>query len=861
MIKSLRLLCSLLFLPAIVFAQVPKPEAVLGFEPGADYQIADYNQTTDYFQRVAEASSRVQIRQIGETSMGQPMWLMYISSSRNLRRLEQWRSTSEKLARARISEREARALSKSGKAIVWIDAGMHATERAGAQMVPELLYRLATEETDEMNQIRDNVIILLCPNLNPDGQNIVANWYKAQRGTPWETTRPPVLYQKYVGHDNNRDWFMNNMLETRNVTTVLYHEWYPQIVHNHHQTSPSWARIFLPPFRSPVNQRIHPGVTTGVNLVGTAMANYFAMKEMPGVISGVSYSMWWNGGMRTAPYFHNMVGILTETGHSTPTPRYYPPDSIPKSVGGTTANGSEIFYPYPWKGGESHFRDAVDYMVNASMGILNIAADRKEEFLYNIYDMGRDAIEAEQPENAFAYVIPREQWDEGEAINLINVLWQGGIEITQAASDFTVGENSFQSGDFIIYGAQAFRPYLTDLLEKQDYPDQFRYPGGPPRPPYDLAGWTLPMQMGVEVIRVDTSFTVGGTPLTSAFQREGGSVEGSAGYGYVLSNKENISASAVNQLLAAGEKVFISTEENESVAAGSFVIEKGPETPQRLDAIAKTTGLSFQGTSNAPGQLKELSKIKIGIYKSWQAPYDEGWTRWMLEQHEFDLDTLHNEEIRNSDLSVYDAIIFPSQSPDGILNGYREGARPPKFTGGVGAKGMFAVEQYVENGGVLIAFDAASDLFIDQYGLAVRNVTRDLSSNQFFIPGSLVRMRVNTNHALAWGMQDEVAASFARSRSFERYLKSRKGEGGNEDTPMPPDPDVEVVAHYAEKDILMSGWAMGEEKYLKNKAALLDVKHGSGHIILFGFRPQFRGQPRGTYKLIFNSIYMGAMED
>jgi len=240
---------------------------------------------------------------------------------------------------------------------------------------------------------------------------------------------------------------------------------------------------------------------------------------------------------------------------------------------------------------------------------------------------------------------------------------------------------------------------------------------------------------------------------------------------------------------------------------------------------------------------------------------DEGWTRWMLEQHGFDLDTLHNEEIQTGDLSMYDAIIFPSQNPDGILNGYREGARPPKFVGGVGARGAVALQEYVTSGGVLLAFDAASDFFINQYGLAVRNVTQRLSSNQFFIPGSLVRMNVRTDHFLGYGMQDEVAASFARSRSFERVLKSRKGEGGNEDTPMPTDPKVEIVSHYADKDILMSGWAMGEDKYLKNKASLLDVSYGEGHIILFGFRPQFRGQPRGTYKLIFNAIYMGASED
>jgi len=857
MIKSFSF--SLFFLlPFLLLAQVPKPEDVLGFRPGDDYKIADYLETSEYFRQVAEASPRVKLTEIGKTSFDQPMWLMFVSSEENLARLEDYRQISESLARARIPEAEARQISKDGKVVVWIDAGMHATERAGAQMVPHLLHRLVTEETDEMQKIRENVILLLCPNLNPDGQNIVTNWYKKQLGTPWETTRPPVLYQKYVGHDNNRDWFMNNMIETQNVNRILYQEWYPQIVHNHHQTSPSWARIFLPPFRSPVNQRIHPGVTTGVNLVGTAMANYFAMKKMPGVISGIRFSMWWNGGMRTAPYFHNMIGILTETAHATPTPRYYPPDSIPKRVGGITSNGSEIFYPYPWPGGESHFRDPIEYMTNASLGLLNLAADRKEEFLYNIYDMGRDAID--DPEEAYAYIIPQDQWDAGEAANLINILYRGGIEIEQADADFSVGGKTFSKGDFIVYGAQAFRPFLVDLLEKQEYPNQYRYPGGPPVPPYDLAGWTLPLQMGVTVERIDTSFTVGGTPLTDLYRFPEGEIHGRGEFGYAFSNRENRAYQVVNALLAQGEKLHQMVDSG-SVKAGTFIVEKGPDTKDRLEKWASSTGLSFEAIAQAPsGPMKKLKPVKVGLYKSWRANMDEGWTRWVLEQHGFDLDTLHNADIQTGDLSVYSAIIIPDQSPNAILHGYPAGYMPPEYVGGLGLVGALKLDQFVRQGGVLIGFDEASDFLIEQFGLPVRNVTSRLSSSQFFIPGSLIRTQVDTDHRLALGMQEEAAASFSRSRAFEAVVPDREGEGGREETKPAPKPDLDVVVRYAEKDLLMSGWAKGEDKYLKEKEAMVDVRHGEGHVILFGFRPQFRGQPRGTYKLIFNSILLGAEE-
>ena len=851
-----RFLFCLFFLASIsINAQIPKPSDVFGFEVGADYKLADYDQMLEYYEKLAASTDRVQMIDIGKSVMGRPMKLLFISSEENMKSLDKWRSISEKLSRARISPEEAKKLSYEGKAIVWFDGGMHATERAHAQMTSELMWRIASEESEEMKKIRDNVITLVVPVINPDGVDIVVDWYKKNLGTPYETTGPPILYQKYVGHDNNRDWFMNNMPETKAVTSVLYNQWYPQIVHNHHQTSPSWARIFLPPFRSPVNPNIHPGVTTGVNLVGTAMANRFAMKKMPGVISGTAFSMFWNGGMRTTPYYHNQIGILTEVAHATPTPRFYDPKKKPKNVGGKPSNGTEIFYPYPWEGGESHFRDAVDYMLTASMGILDLAADKKDEFLYNIYDMGKDAIE--NTDEAFAYVISKEQWNPSEAINLTNVLMQGGLEAHKATSSFNVGDKSYEAGSIILYGAQAFRPYLTDLMEKQDYPDQFLYPGGPPQPPYDLAGWTLPMQMGVTVDKVEESFNAKTEPITSKLSYIEGTVNGNGSF--MFSNKDNLSALAVNRLQKAGYTVSKLKTDYNDFSAGSFVVKGKRSLKNEISKLSKELGIDFKGVSNFDNsKVKELNKIKVGLYKSWQANMDEGWTRWMLEQFEFDIDTLHNKDIKNGKLSQYSAIIFPSQRPNSILHGYRENSMPKKFTGGIGLDGMAKIDQYAKSGGTVVFFDSSSDLAIEQLGLPVRNVISNISSSNFFIPGSLIRMKVDTKNPLAFGMMDEVAASFNRSRAFQTIKQRKSGEGGAEDIADAPKANVIEVTSYADKDLLMSGWAMGEERYLKNKSAMMHIPHGNGDIVLFGFRPQFRGQPRGTYKLIFNSIYMGA---
>lgn len=850
-----------------VLGQIPKPSETFGFEPGADYKMATYDQMLAYYEKLDAATDRVKVTEIGKSVRGRPIKLIFISSEENMKSLDKWKSISEKMARARISEKEAQQLAKEGKAIIWFDGGMHASEKAHAQMTSELLYRIAAEETDEMKQIRDNVVTLVVPVINPDGLDIEGAWYRKNVGTIYETSGPPILYQEYVGHDNNRDWFMGNMPETKAVMQVLYNEWYPQIVHNHHQSSPAWARIFIPPFRTPVNPKIHPGVTTGVNLVGTAMGNRFAMKKMPGAISMTTFEMWWNGGMRTAPYYHNMIGILTETAHTSPTPRFYPPDSIPKVIGGGNARdgaskttaGTEIFYSYPWKGGESHFRDAVDYMLEASMAVLDLASEKHDELLYNIYTMGKDAIE--DTSGAFAYVIPKSQYDNGEATNLVNVMLRGGVEVEQATSKFKVGNTEYDAGTYIMYGSQPFRPYLSDLMEKQNYPDLYLYPDGPPIAPYDLTGWTLPMSMGVKVDRITSSFTVKTKKIAEPVKVAEGSVAGSGGF-YALDNKENATATAINRLQKAGEKVSIAqaafADGKNNFPAGTFIVEKGNKTQDMVNKLSKELGLSFTGIGSKPSSVKDLKKIKVGLYKSWDATIDEGWTRWVLEQFEFDLDTLHNKDIQGKDLSKYSAIIFPSQSPEEIMIGHRPGTMPEEYVGGVGVEGILSLKNYTNNGGVLIMFDQASDFAIDELGLPVDNVTKGLSSREFFIPGSIIRMKVDNKNPLAFGMQEEGAASFSRSRAFETIVPSRKAEGGREIMKPAPRPDVTPVATYASTDLLMSGWALGQNKYIKNKGAMMNVGYGKGNVILFGFRPQFRGQARNTYKLIFNSIYFGA---
>lgn len=845
-------------------AQVPSPGEVFGFEPGADYELADYGQMVEYYRRLDAASDRVQMLEIGKSVRGQPMYLLIVSSEENMRELERWRGISERLARARIGEAEARRLAKEGRAVVWIDGGLDDMELATGQLMPVLIHRVATEESDEMRKIRANVVALLMPHMNPEAAANDVPWYRAQRGTPWETTEPPRLGQPYVGTDNNRDWFMITQPETWAASRIFYHVWYPQIVYNHHQTGPAYTRIVIPPYWEPKNPHIHPGVVAGVNMVGAAMAARYAAKGMPGYISRVVYDMWWNGGMRLAPYYHNMIGILTETSHRSPTPYRYDVAQWPEVIATRRGDlprtdGTSIFYPYPWKGEESHLRDAIAYMAEASVAVLNFAANYREELLFNIWRMGRDAIEAGEKGNPYAYLVPPEQWDGSEAVELLNVLRRGGVEVHRATAAFRAGAREYPAGTYVVYAAQPFRPHLMDLLEPQRYPDRRRYVGGPPEPPYDLSGWTLSLQMGVNVVRVDESFSAATEEITE-FVEPAGRVVGQGRFGWALSRRVNASVKAVNRLLAQGEAVFWATsgfrDGEGSFEAGTFVVQGRGRTEERVRRLARELEVEFVGLGARPAVgLEAVGLPRIGLYKSWVAGNDQGWTLWLLEQYGFPVDTLHNGEVRAGALARYDAIILPDQDPEEILNGHAPGTMPPEYVGGVGAEGVAALDRYVRGGGTLVAFDDASDFVAEQLGLPVRNAVAGVPEEQFFIPGSLIRATIDVNHPLAHGMQREVAASFQRSRALEIVRLSRTLEGGRVETPPPPEPPVEVVARYAEGDLLMSGWALGAERYLAGRPALVRVRHGRGTVVLFAFRPQFRGQPRATYKLIFNALY------
>jgi hypothetical protein len=842
-------------------AQVPTPASVIGFEPGEDFKLADYAQLTAYYQALAAASDRVRIREIGRTTRGLPMFVLYISSPENLARLDEWRSISARLALAQgLGEAEARRLAREGRAVVWIDAGLHSTEVAHSQMAPHLAHHLATDETDETRRFRDDVVVLLMPGMNPDGHEIVVDWYRRNLGTPFETTSPPDVYHEYVGHDINRDWFMITQAETRAVSRVLYEEWFPQIIFNHHQTAPFPARIFIPPFADPVNPHIPPLVVRGVNIVGEHMAKRLEEENMPGVVSRMSFTMWWNGGMRTVPYFKNMVGLLSEVGHASATPQYHEPDSLPEYFGTgshrISTRDPSVYYANPWRGGWARLGDAVQYHLVSSLGAIDIASRLREDWLFNIYRMGRDAIAAGEAGGPYAYVVPidESQWDTGEAVNLLNTLQRGGVEVRRATAPFTADGRGFPANSYIVPAAQAFRAYVLDLMEPQEHPHHEQYPGGPPQAPYGgLSGWTLPIQMGVQAHRIERPFTAQAVVVDAA-TLPAPHVVADTGFGYLIAPRRNDVHSLVLELLRAGDRVSVTSEPLAAAGtrwnAGTLIIERGAGTAERLQLMTGALGLPVAPLDARPAVAARSVRLpRVAMYRSWTANMDEGWTRYILDQHGYEPITLRDADIRAGDLAGYDIIILPDQGARSILEGHAAGRMPDELTGGVGEAGAAALRRYVDGGGRVLAFDAATDFAIEQFGLPLRNPLAGLPQTELYVPGSLIRMNVDPSHPVAFGMQAAGAAFVQGARAFE----PTGAVGGNTGA-------VEVIARYGERDLLLSGWEIGAEAHMAGRPAVVRVPLGQGDVVLVGFRPQFRAWPTGTFKLIFNSILGAAAE-
>lgn len=894
-----------LLLATALPAQVPSPKDVFGHDVGEDYFLANYTQLQEYWYAVAAASDRVAIEEIGSTSYGQDHIMAVITSPANHARLDELRKGAETLARARIGEEEARTLARDGVSVVWIDGGLHATETVAGQNILELVHRMSTGDSDEVKQILDNVVLLVVP-ANPDGMEMIANAYMAT-----QRISLPVLYQRYVGHDNNRDFYAVNQQEAWNINRILYERWYPQIVYNHHQSAPRGTVIFTPPFRDPFNYNYDPLVVRGIDLVSAHMNHRFTLEQKPGVISetGASYSTWWNGGLRTTVYFHNMIGILTEVfGSPTPT-------RITQRLSQRLPYGD---YPDPIGSQEWHAAQTIEYLQTANFGILTYAARYREELAYGIYQMGRNSIERgsrdhwtitptmvelaeatqqssaegdaaanvfRDPElrDARAYVLSADQPDGGALARFVRCLLKTGVEVHEATAAFEVGGVSYPEKSVVVFTAQAFRPHVLDMFEPQDHPDDVAATGEPIRP-YDSAGWTLAFQMGVEFDRILEPFE-GPLERMSWMHSPRGKLRGAGTkpQGYVIDHRDSNAFAAVNRLMSEGRDVHWFTEacggDGWEARVGDVFVPQAADLHEFMRQLAFEESVDIVAVSEKPeASSMALRPVRIGLYDQWGGNMPTGWAEWALEDFEFPVEIVFADRIERGKLyQDYDVLLFFTGLPGGRDLRSARGRRPideeviaklqealpefedwstlPSRATSLGSDAWKPLREFVEAGGTLVAVGSQTSRAIRGLELPVKvgplevpedgGEARAVSREKFFIPGSIVALDVDHTHPLGYGVRTQVHAMFRRSPVFE--VQDVEGEG----------PEVAVVARYASTELLRSGWAIGEE-YAEGEPAILEVSLGRGRVALFGPDVMYRGQPVGTFKFVFNAIQAAA---
>jgi hypothetical protein len=791
-----RFFASLLILyPAI--AAVPTPESHFGHKIGIDNELLDWDKVVSYFQALEKSSDRIKFMEIGKSVEGRPEIAAAISSPANIRNLEHYRDIQMRLSDPRRTSPDAAAkLFAEGKTIVMITCSIHATEVASTHTAVEFAYRLLTDDSNpKFKAILDNVILLLEPSQNPDGVDIVTRWYRKTRGTAFDGTSPPELYHHYVGHDDNRDWYIFTQPETRG-TASLENRWHPEIVYDVHQMGENQARIFVPPWLDPVDPNIDPILASICNMIGTGMATDLAAAGKTGIAINAMYDFWSPG--RQYQAYHGGARILTESASvRLATPVTLTADQMSDRALGYNPRERSWNYLAPWMGGTWRLRDIIDYQSIAWESLLYQAAIRRADMLKYFYEINRNNVERPTP---YAFVVPVSQRDPGAARKMLETLAFGETEIQRAPDNFTADGKSFAAGTYVVSMHQPFSGWAKTLLEKQDYPDLREFPGGPPKRPYDVTAQTLPMLMGVDVVTVKDSFRATLKPASAfSFELKHAAPAGAMAASDVYSWKE------VAKLWKSQKPVY------RDPATGDFY-------------------------TSAAGARKQIKAPRVGLYQSYVPSMDEGWTRWLFDDFGLAFATLHDADVKSGNLRArFDAIVIPDQQPGQLAQGHRAGSMPPEYCGGLGDTGAAALKEFTEQGGTLILLNHASEYASQALGVKAPNVLRGVANKDFYSPGSLLNVALDLKSPLAYGMPSAITLWSEQSPAWDTA------------------PDAQVIARYPTSGVLASGWLLGE-KYLAGKAALLDIQTGRGHMILFGMRPQYRGQSYQNFKLLFNSL-------
>jgi hypothetical protein len=854
---------------------VPTPEQYFGFQMGADSKLARWDKIVDYMRQVSSASDRIRFRELGKSTNGNPFIALEISSPATLKNLDHFKQLERKLyfKEGAPSAAERDEIFRDGKIVIVITCSIHATEIGATQMAVDLVHRLATDDSPEVEKILDNVIFVLVPSLNPDGQIMVTDWFNRNVGTPFESSQIPWLYHPYVGHDNNRDMYMFTQKESQLTAKLLWSDWFPAVWLDEHQMGSNAARIFVMPATDPINPNVHPLIYRWNGILGQSQAAALEAAGKEGIIYNSTYTNFWEGAMAWSGWWHNEVGLLTEVAsvrvaapidqlHATPISTGAGDASTAPQGRGGNAGGSgrgdggrasgapnaplppptdiqpRTEYPRPWMGGHWTLRDIVDYESVATMALLETVADRRETLLRQIYDVNNATMNLGWSDGYRAAILPVVgQQDPREAAHVVEKLQMAGVTVGRANKPFQVDGKEYAAGTFIVPFNQVFGRYAKDMLEKQTYPEVRRSPASPPEPPYDVTAWSLGMLLGVKVdfSRSESPAGLDMTLLTDA-PRMAGEVNGT-GSRFEFDYKGPDTAAAINALFEGGAKVAFD--------APSHVVVTGA-TRKQMESVATQYGLSVTAANASPRAAAPIAirPPRIGMYQPWTGGnMDEGWTRWVLEQYGFHSTPLHNADIRAGHLrDKFDAVIIADQNTRGIIDGASGAGIRPEYRGGIGDDGVAALQDFVAHGGTLITLGAASDLAIDRLGVPVKDLKQGLTRDQHFAPGTILNVEVDTTNPMAYGVARQTYGFYNNSPFFEVLdgFSSQK---------------VSVIARYPNDSVVASGWLKGED-LMQGRPAVVSVDMNPGRIVLFGLRPQHRAQTHATFPLLFNALYL-----
>lgn len=829
---------------------IPTPSEFLKIKVGGDGVLATYEQIVSYWREVDRLSDRITVEELGPTTMGHPMINAIITSPANMKQLEHYREINNRLYDPRVTTPEnATKLIAEGKTIVAMQMSIHSTEVAAAQMSMEMAYRFATETTPRMQQVLDNCIILVMPSHNPDGTQMVAEWNQKTVGTKYEGANIPFLYHKYVGHDDNRDWYMFTQKESRMTVEKVWNRWHPEISYDMHQMGSNAARLFIPPYVDPWDPNVNPTLISEMSMLGSTMAAELTGQGKDGVVIHAMYDGWTPA--RGYVNYHGGIRFLTEAASARlASPITLTFDQLGRGIG---YDAKEVAwnFPRPWRGGTWRLRDIMDYEHAAADALLDHAAKYRETWLTNFYRVNQQAIGRDDPltktEKPYAEIIPADQADAAATYKLVETLQFADVEISRAKAPFTAGGKQYAAGTFVILYAQPSSAFAKTLTEIQHYPDTRQYPGGPPQRPYDVTAYTMPLMMGVSTVRVQQPFPADLELVKDPIVAPAGSVSARAKKAYSFAH-DNAGILATTRLTKAGLKVIWTPKE-------IVVPVQGQEKTvhDAVAAAAKALPIKVQAINDIVPAGLTVKAPRVGIYKSYVASMDEGWTRWIFEQWGIDYTSLENKDVKGGNLRAkFDAIVLPQQGTRPMLNGFGAGTMPDEYVGGLGTDGVAALKAFVEAGGTIVALDSASMMPIQEFKLPVKNVLQGLSGDRgeggagaqlgpdsaaFYAPGSIVKTKVDTTSPIAYGSDAESIAWFEQSPAFEVSGDAKS-----------------VVSYPASGSPLLSGWLLGAEK-LNGKSAVVEAPVGKGRVILFGFRPQYRAQTWATFKLLFNSLY------